>query len=181
MPPKPPPNYLAGYPAPLVAQVQQLIADDRLAGLLLAKYPRAHALRTDTALYGYVQELKNRYLRHAGQLSKVAYDGGLQTLRHALGTHTTISRVQGSKLKSKREIRIATVFRDMPEDFLRMIVVHELAHMKVQEHDKAFYQLCLHMVPEYHQQEFDLRAYLCHLDARGHPLWSPSSEPGVNP
>ncbi|WP_410733789.1 YgjP-like metallopeptidase domain-containing protein [Citrobacter portucalensis] len=25
-----------------------------------------------------------------------------------------------------------------------MIVVHELAHLKEKEHDKAFYQLCCH-------------------------------------
>jgi len=32
--------------------------------------------------------------------------------------------------------------------FLQMIVVHELAHLKVREHDKAFYKLCHHMAPE---------------------------------
>jgi predicted metal-dependent hydrolase len=49
--------------------------------------------------------------------------------------------------------------------------VHELAHMKEREHDKAFYQLCRHMDADYHQLEFDLRCYLCHLDANGQPLW----------
>ncbi len=41
-----------------------------------------------------------------------------------------------------------------------MIVVHELAHLKEREHDKAFYQLCAHMEPDYHQLEFDCRVYL---------------------
>ena len=50
------------------------------------------------------------------------------------------------------------MFKEMPPEFLRMIVVHELAHMKEREHDKAFYQLCMHMEPEYAQLEFDLRA-----------------------
>ncbi len=50
-------------------------------------------------------------------------------LNNALGLHTAISRVQGGKL-AKAEIRVATVFRDAPEAFLRMIVVHELAHLK---------------------------------------------------
>jgi hypothetical protein len=49
--------------------------------------------------------------------------------------------VQGSKLKSKREIRVANLFREMPPEFLRMIAVHELAHLKEREHHKAFYQL----------------------------------------
>ncbi|MEO7324028.1 MAG: YgjP-like metallopeptidase domain-containing protein, partial [Dokdonella sp.] len=84
--------------------------------------------------------------------------------RDALGTHTTISRVQGGRLKASREIRIATVFRDAPAPFLQMIVVHELAHLKEREHDKAFYQLCTHMAADYHQLEFDVRLYLTHLD-----------------
>ena len=46
------------------------------------------------------------------------------------------------------------------EDFLKMIVVHELAHLKELEHNKAFYQLCQHMEPRYGQLELDLRLYL---------------------
>lgn len=172
MRPKPPPNYLAGYPVALAEQVQQLIAQDQLADLLLKKYPLAHAVRTDKALYDYVLELKNIHLRNAGQLSKVAFDGKLHVLHNALGTHTSISRVQGAKLKSKREIRVAAVFKEMPPEFLRMIVVHELAHLKEREHDKAFYQLCLRMEPDYHQLEFDLRAYLSYFEVAGRSLWS---------
>ncbi|HZW25304.1 MAG TPA: hypothetical protein VFF26_07465 [Gallionella sp.] len=41
MRPKLPPDYLAGYPAALVAQVRQLIAQDGFAGLL-QRYPQAH-------------------------------------------------------------------------------------------------------------------------------------------
>jgi hypothetical protein len=66
---------------------------------------------------------------------------------------------------------VATLFREMPREFLRMIVVHELAHLKERAHDKAFYQLCRHMEPAYFQLEFDLRACLCHLAAGGLPLW----------
>jgi hypothetical protein len=77
-----------------------------------------------------------------------------------LGTNAFVSRVQGGKLKSKNEIRIATLFREAPEPFLQMIVVHELAHLKEKNHDKAFYQLCCHMLPDYHQLEFDTRLWL---------------------
>ena len=45
-----------------------------------------------------------------------------------------------------------------------MIVVHELAHLKEADHNKAFYQLCQHMLPDYHQREFDLRMYLTWRD-----------------
>ncbi len=175
MHPKPPPDYLAGYPATLVEPVVRLIEQNRLADILRQKYPVAHGVRTDKALYDYVQALKNDCLKNAPQLSKINYDSTLKTLRQALGTHTTIARVQGGKLKAKREIRVASLFRDMPLEFLRMIVVHELAHLKEREHDKAFYQLCRHMEADYHQFEFDLRAYLSYLAAGGEALWSPAA------
>lgn len=176
MRPKTPTQYLAGYPPTLVEQVHRLIDQGRLADLLLKKYPEPHAVRTDRALYEYVQDIKNTYLRNAGPVNKVMFDGRLQLIQHALGTHTTISRVQGARLQAKREVRIASIFKDLPAAFLRMIVVHELAHIREREHDKAFYQLCQHMAPDYHQLEFDLRAYLCHLEVTGRPLWS-GSEP----
>jgi len=156
----PPLKYLAGYPEHLLDQVRDLLAQDRLGSMLKTRYPDAHEVRTDKALYDYVVELKNQYLRNAPPLNKVHYDSKLKVISHALGTHTSVSRVQGGKLKAKREIRIASLFREAPADFLRMIVVHELAHIKEREHDKAFYSLCQHMAPNYHQLEFDLRLYL---------------------
>ncbi|KRG44203.1 metal-dependent hydrolase [Stenotrophomonas panacihumi] len=162
-------KYLTGYPPPLLEQVRQLIDQGRLGTMLAEKYRDAHAVRNDGQLYDYVQALKEQHLRRSVPLGKVLYDGKLQVMKHALGTHTAISRVHGGKLKASREIRIATVFRDAPADFLRMIVVHELAHIKEAEHNKAFYQLCRHMEPDYHQLEFDLRLYLTQreLDERG--------------
>jgi len=55
---------------------------------------------------------------------------------------------------------VAALFKDAPAPMLQMIVVHELAHLKVREHDKAFYALCEHMLADYHQIEFDTRLYL---------------------
>ena len=160
-------KYLQGYPDEVQAQVRQLISAGRLGERLRNNYPGTHEVRTDRALYGYVMEIKNAYLRGAEPLSKVAYDSKLQVIAHALGTHTTVSRVQGSKLKSKREIRIASLFKDAPLPFLKMITVHELAHLRERAHDKAFYQLCTYMEPNYHQLEFDLRLYLTHIDTVG--------------
>jgi len=166
------PNYLSAYPLALTAQVHQLIKQNQLADILLRQYPLAHSVRTDKALYDYVLELKNTYLRNVSQLSKVAFDNKLHVIKNALGMHTTVSRVQGAKLKTKREIRVASIFKEMPPQFLRMIVVHELAHMKENSHGKAFYQLCQHMEAEYTQLEFDLRIYLTYLDAGGKALWT---------
>ena len=164
-------KYLAGYPASLQRQVRQLMDQRKLGNMLLGRYPNAHGVRTDKALYDYVMVLKNEFLRNAEPLSKVSFDSKLQVITHALGTHTTVSRVQGSKLKSKREIRVASLFKEVPVEFLKMIAVHELAHIREKAHDKAFYKLCTHMEPHYHQYEFDLRVYLTHTDVAGKLAW----------
>jgi predicted metal-dependent hydrolase len=165
-------KYLQGYGADTLAQVTQLVAGQGLGEWLLNRYPRGHGIRTDKALFEYVQDLKTEHLRGAEPLNKVAFDSKLQVVAHALGTHTTISRVQGNKLKAKREIRIASMFKDSPLEFLQMIAVHELAHIKEREHDKAFYKLCAYMAPNYHQLEFEVRLYLTHLDLTGTRLWA---------
>ncbi len=153
-------RYLQGYPPALLAQVQALIDTGRLAQTVAQRHPEAHAVRSERALYDYVCELKARHMKSAPPLSKVAFDPKLHVLKNALGTHSAVSRVQGGQLKAKRETRIASLFKEAPADFLRMIVVHELAHLKEREHDKAFYALCEHMEPHYHQLEFDLRLWL---------------------
>ena len=157
-------KFIAGYPEDILKQVQKMIDDNKLSEYLLKKYPKQHDVKTDKALYAYVMELKNRYLKKASSLSKVLYDTKLTLKKQALGLHTFVSRVQGNKLKSKNEIRIAGVLKNVPLEFLRVIVVHELAHLKEKAHNKAFYKLCQHMEPNYHQLEFDLRLYLTHND-----------------
>jgi UTP pyrophosphatase len=152
--------YLRGYPAEVLAQVRELIAAGRLAEMVARRHPDAHNVRTEGALYDYVNALKSTHMRSAPPLAKVVYDPKLHIMKNVLGTHSAVSRVQGGRLKAKREIRIATLFKEAPADFLRMIVVHELAHLKEREHDKAFYALCLHMEPDYHQLDFDLRLWL---------------------
>jgi predicted metal-dependent hydrolase len=165
-------KYLTGYAPSLQDQVRQLLLSDGLATLLRQRYAGTHDIRTDRALYDYVNALKADFMRKAEPLAKVAFDNKLHVIRNALGTHTTISRVQGGKLKAKREIRVASLFKEVPIEWLRMIVVHELAHMKERDHDKAFYALCTHMEPDYHRLELDVRLYLTHLDTGGAPLWS---------
>lgn len=164
-------KYLSAYSEQTRQQVAQLIAQDKLGATLLKRYPAAHDIRTDKGLYQYVQDLKTEYLRNAEPINKVAFDSKIHVINHALGLHTTISRVQGGKLKAKHEIRVATMFKEVPLEFLRMIAVHELAHVKEKQHDKAFYKLCTYMEPNYHQYEFDLRLYLTQLDISGQRLW----------
>ncbi len=163
-------RYLTGYADQLTVQVRQLVNEQRLGEILLKKHPVAHDIKTDKALYDYTVALKNQFLRKANPLSKVIFDGKINVIHHALGLHTFVSRVQGNKLKAKHEIRVSMIFKTAPLAFLRMILVHELAHLKNKDHSKSFYSLCEHMEPNYHQVEFDLRLYLTHLDLFG-PLY----------
>ena len=164
MPPMTTLRYLQGYPDHLQDQVRALLQAGRLGDHLAARYPERHAVQSDKALYAYTMELKQAYLRNAPGIDKVLYDAKLDVVKKALGLHTAISRVHGGRLKAKKEIRVASVFRQAPAAFLETIVVHELAHLKELDHSKAFYQLCEHMLPDYHQREFDLRVYLTWRD-----------------
>ena len=157
-------RYLAGYPPELIQQAEQLRLEGRLAEHLARRLPERHEVRSDSALFDYVNELKARHLRNAGPLNFVGFDAKLRVLRQALGTHTRRPPVPGARLKTPREIRVATLFREAPSALLHMIVVHELAHLRELDHNKAFYQLCQHMEPDYFQLEFDLRLYLMHLE-----------------
>ncbi|MEH6456972.1 MAG: M48 family metallopeptidase [Cocleimonas sp.] len=156
---------MAHYPLAIVQQVQTLISEERLGDYLRGKYPDRHQHNNDDTLYNFTSDLKDRYLKRSKPLSKALYDERLDTVKNALGTHTRISRSHGGKLKSKNEIRIAFVFKNTPIEFLNMIVVHELAHFKEHDHNKAFYQLCCHMEPDYHELELDVRLYLLLLDS----------------
>jgi len=173
-------RYLQGYPPDALVQVETMLQQDRVGDWLLQKYPKAHAVRTDKALFDHVQALKAEHMRGAEPLSKVMFDAKLQVVQHALGTHTNIARVQGNKLKAKREIRVASLFKHVPQEFLDMIAVHELAHLKERQHDKAFYQLCSYMEPRYHQLEFEVRVYLTHLETSGLRLWGVAGADSVS-
>ncbi len=160
-------TYLSAYPDPVQAKVQQMIDQNTLGQFLLNKYPKPHTINNDKALRSYVIDIKNEYLKKASPLSQIKYDDKIHIINNALGLHSYVSRIQGGKLKSKNEIRIGALFKNSPEPFLNMIVVHELAHLKEKEHNKAFYKLCQHMQPDYHQMEFEMRVYLTQLERFG--------------
>lgn len=160
-------KYLSAYSPNVQAQVKTLIDEKRLDKFLLKKYPKTHSIGNDNQLREFVQDLKNQYLKKSSPLSKIAFDNKIHVINNALGLHTYVSRVQGGKLKSKNELRVAALFKNTPIEFLTMIVVHELAHLKEKDHNKAFYKLCLHMMPDYHQVEFELRLYLTQVEFIG--------------
>lgn len=159
-------TYLKQYSLDLQTQIESLLEQDKLGAYILSKYPSTHAYGNDAGLRKYVTNIKDQYLKKSTAVGKIVYDKKLHLTENALGLHAFVSRVQGSKLKSKNEIRISTLFKKAPIEFLNMIVVHELAHLKEKEHNKAFYQLCCHMLADYHQIEFDVRVYLTLLERK---------------
>jgi predicted metal-dependent hydrolase len=157
--------YLRSYPDSIQQQVRQLLQQGKLGSILQQRYPtQQHPVQTDKALYDLTLQLKQRFMKSSEPLSKVLFDPKIHVINNALGTHTQISRVQGGKLKSKNEIRVASLLKQLPFPILNMVVVHELAHLKEKDHNKAFYQLCQYMEPQYHQLELDLRLFLTWRD-----------------
>ena len=67
-------NYLSGYEPTIQDQVSGLLNDNKLKEFLLKRYPQAHEVRTDKALYDYTMSIKNQYLRKSNPLSKILFD-----------------------------------------------------------------------------------------------------------
>lgn len=167
-------TYLSHYPQHLQDQIQQMQAQNQLGNWLRSRYPNVHSINNDKDSRDYAMDIKNHYMKKTQPLSKVVYDNKIHIVNHALGLHSYVSRVQGGKLKSKNELRVSDLFKHTPEPFLNMIVVHELAHLKEKDHNKAFYKLCNHMLPDYHQLEFEVRVYLTELEHTGYVFTQPS-------
>ncbi|MBY6196505.1 M48 family metallopeptidase [Vibrio hangzhouensis] len=159
-------KYISGYPQNLIEQVSSLIESGRFVTWFEKRYPERHQIQSEKALFDYTMDIKQRYMKKTAPISKIIWDNKIHLINNALGLHTYVSRSHGGKLKSKNEIRIASVFKHAPEPLLRMLVVHELAHIKEKEHDKSFYQLCCHMEPDYHQLEFDARLFMIYQEIK---------------
>ncbi|CAM2908219.1 M48 family metallopeptidase [Vibrio rarus] len=157
-------RYIQGYPEHITTPVGQLVESGRFTAWFKQRYPDNHTIKSEKALFDYTMAIKQRFLKKSPPLSKVIYDSKIHLINHALGLHSYVNRVQGNKVKSKNEIRIASVFKNAPEPLLRMLIVHELAHLKEKEHNKAFYSLCCHMEPSYHQLELDARLFMMSLE-----------------
>ena len=97
-------KYLNHYNEETKRQVLKLIENNSLKKYLLKKYPKPHSISSDKELFNYTIDIKNSYIKKSPPLSKTLYDGKINVIHNALGTHHFISRVQGSKLKAKNEI-----------------------------------------------------------------------------
>lgn len=153
-------KHINGAPQEWIDPIKALWEKKQLGKYLLKKYPEKHSVVNDKMLFKYMESLRQEYMKRSPQISKASFNGKLDYAYRALGVNCVQTRVQGGKLKTKYEIKIASIFKSAPKAFLRMIVVHELAHLKERDHSKAFYRLCEYMEPDYHQLEWDSRLYL---------------------
>ena len=79
--------YISAYPPKLQQQAQQLLDEGRLGALLLSRYGQAqHSVRTDGALYDYVQDLKADHLRQASPEGSRGLGAYARALDWLLGT-----------------------------------------------------------------------------------------------
>jgi predicted metal-dependent hydrolase len=169
---------LRGYPDDTLEGVRALLAEGRLGAYVAAKYPDRHPHTTNKLLRAYVDGLRKRHMKTTPAIAKVVYDDRLVAAEDALGLHVFESRAHGARLRARSELRVAGLFRDAAPEFLRMIVVHELAHLREFDHNKAFYRLCTAIEPEYHQYEFDLRLWLTARELEGDGAEPSGAAPG---
>lgn len=164
-------KYLAGYSSDLQDSARKMLENETLGTYLLKRYGKqSHSMKSDRALTEFVFNIKRRYMKNAPVISKVSFNSKISPVNALLGVHTFQSKAHGRKTKATSTIQIASLFKDVPLEFLRMICVHELAHVKEKNHDKPFYKLCTYLEPDYFQLEFDCRLYLTWLDKHG-PLF----------
>ncbi|MBN1968392.1 MAG: M48 family metallopeptidase [Candidatus Delongbacteria bacterium] len=153
-------KYLVNYPVDIIESLKENFTNGNLDRYFLKYYSEKHGVSSDKLLYEFISDLKRQYLKRSSNLSKITFDDKITMMNHAFGLHSYTSRSHGNRVISKNEIRISSLFKNVPYRFLRMIVVHELAHLKEKEHNRAFYRLCETMEPDYHRIEFDFRVYL---------------------
>lgn len=160
-------RYISHYPVSRREKIKTMITEQSLGAYLLKRYPTPHHINTNKSLRQYTKQIKSQYLKSSERLHTICFDDKLHLIHHALGTQSFITFAHGGRLKARRELRISSLFKHCPEPLLKMIVVHELAHLKEKEHNDAFYRLCVHMENRYHQLEFEARLYLIHKEIFG--------------
>ena len=148
-------RYFQGYPPHIIEQVLQLFNGDRAAKYLKGKYPDAHSITSDKALYSYATELKKRYLKNALPFGRAAFKKQGDMVTNALGTHTF--RMQGKT--RKHDLAINSDLLRAPEPFSKHSSYMNSLILRKKTTTKPSYQLCCHMEPQYHQLELDLRIF----------------------
>lgn len=126
---------------------------------LLIEYPLKNHIRTDEDLYAFTEKLRKKFLPQSPQLTRVTYR------RPPYGGVSGLSVVLGAYVHSTSEIMIDPLLKTAPFNFLRVIVLHELAHHAPtpngeRGHGNYFNELFKRMVPNSRKLMSDVQRYL---------------------
>ena len=67
---------------------------------------------------------------------------------------------QWGSCSGKNVLSFNTMMMKLPHDVIQYIIVHELAHIKHKHHQKAFWQMVEHYLPDYRKQVAELKNYM---------------------
>lgn len=66
---------------------------------------------------------------------------------------------QWGSCSGKNVLSFNTMMMKLPQDVIQYIIIHELAHIKHKHHQKDFWQLVEHYLPDYKEQVTELKNY----------------------
>lgn len=66
---------------------------------------------------------------------------------------------QWGSCSGKNVLSFNTMIMKLPQDVIQYIIIHELAHIKHKHHQKDFWQLVEHYLPDYKRQVKELKNY----------------------
>ena len=66
---------------------------------------------------------------------------------------------QWGSCSGKNILSFNTMMMKLPQDVIQYIIVHELAHIKHKHHQKSFWKLVEHYMPDYKQHVAELKKY----------------------
>jgi len=67
---------------------------------------------------------------------------------------------QWGSCSGKNVLSFNTMMMKLPHDVIQYIIIHELAHIKHKHHQKDFWQLIEHYLPDYRKQVAELKNYM---------------------
>jgi UTP pyrophosphatase len=73
--------FLQAYSAEVQQHAQAMLQCQEVGTFLQQRYPTAHTIRSDKALFEYAQTLKHTHMRHSEPLNKVQFDSNCASAR----------------------------------------------------------------------------------------------------
>lgn len=101
----------------------------------------------------------------SGRVVRLVEEISAQTLGLPVrSVRLTFMSSQWGSCSARGDIRLSTVLLFLPEDLLRYVIVHELAHIRHRNHARAYWAAVERMLPEYRSARSRLRDFrICRL------------------